>query len=250
MRSSRPIAALEMRQDLKHWPEALALAQRLAPDRVSVLSKEHAAMLEMVGEYEEARSHYQQVRSRLCLLAGMVEPELMPSSYEMCSLLLTSLVSVALAQDECNTGICCSLLQALDALKASGSDTQLQQACMAGMARILLHLGDLRGGKTLAQQLNNGSLWKECAGILEQMHQHQDAAEMYEAAGMSEKAAAIFIAARNWAAAAPLMARVTSAKLQLQYAKAKESDGSYAEAVAAYEAAGAFAKHMLVLMQF
>jgi WD repeat-containing protein 19 len=121
---------------------------------------------------------------------------------------------------------------------------------MAGMARVLLHLGDLRGGKALAQQLNSGSLWKECAGILEQMHQQQDAAEMYEAAGLSEKAAAIFIAARNWAAAAPLMARVTSAKLQLQYAKAKESDGSYAEAVAAYEAAGAFVKHMLVSMRF
>jgi len=61
LRSSRPIAALEMRQDLKHWPEALALAQRLAPERVPALSKEHAAMLEMVGQHAEARAHYQQV---------------------------------------------------------------------------------------------------------------------------------------------------------------------------------------------
>jgi WD repeat-containing protein 19 len=60
LRSSQPLAALEMRQDLKHWPEALALAQRLAPDRVPTLSKEHAAMLEMVGEFAEARNHYQQ----------------------------------------------------------------------------------------------------------------------------------------------------------------------------------------------
>lgn len=111
---------------------------------------------------------------------------------------------------------------------------------MSGMARTLLHLGDLRGGKALAQQLNSSSLWKECAGILEQMHQHQDAAEMYEQAGMAEKAAGIYIAARNWAAAAPLMQQVTSAKLQLQYAKAKEGEGSYADAVAAYEAAGAW----------
>lgn len=112
------------------------------------------------------------------------------------------------------------------------------------MARILLHLGDLRSGKALAQQLNSSSLWKECAAILEQMHQNQDAAEMYQQAGMSEKAAGIYIAARNWAAAAPLMARVTSAKLQLQYAKAKESEGSYADAVAAYEAAGELAPCM------
>lgn len=130
------------------------------------------------------------------------------------------------------------MTQAMDAFEASGGDPQLQQACLAGMARILLHLGDLRSGKALAQQLNSSSLWKECAGILKQMHQSQDAAEMYEQAGMAEKAAGIYIAARNWAAAAPLMARVTSAKLQLQYAKAKESEGSYAEAVAAYEAAG------------
>lgn len=117
---------------------------------------------------------------------------------------------------------------------------------MAGMSRILLHLGDLRSGKALAQQLNSSSLWKECAAILEHMHQSQDAAEMYEQAGMPEKAAGIYIAARNWAAAAPLMARVTSAKLQLQYAKAKEGEGSYAEAVAAYEAAG---RHVALLGQ-
>jgi WD repeat-containing protein 19 len=130
-------------------------------------------------------------------------------------------------------------LQALDAVGALGGDVQLQQACMAGMARVLLHLGDLRGGKALAQQLGSSSRWKECAGILEQLHQSQDAAEMYQQAGMAEKAAGIYIAARNWAAAAPLMAQVTSAKLQLQYAKAKESEGSYTEAVAAFEIAGA-----------
>lgn len=61
LRSSRPLAALEMRQDLKQWPEALALAQRLAPERMPALSKEHAAVLEMVGEYAEARLNYQQV---------------------------------------------------------------------------------------------------------------------------------------------------------------------------------------------
>jgi WD repeat-containing protein 19 len=51
-----------MRQDLKHWPEALALAQQLAPERVPDLSREHAAMLELVGEHEQARGHYQKVR--------------------------------------------------------------------------------------------------------------------------------------------------------------------------------------------
>lgn len=62
LRSSRPLAALEMRKDLKHWPQALALAQQLAPASVAALSKEHAAMLEMVGEHAEAKAHYQRVR--------------------------------------------------------------------------------------------------------------------------------------------------------------------------------------------
>lgn len=144
--------------------------------------------------------------------------------------------------DPLNSSHSLPCVQALDALEAlQQGDPQLQQVCLAGMARILLHLGDLRGGKALAQQLGSSSLWKECARILEGMQQPQDAAEMYEQAGMSEKAAGIYITARNWAAAAPLMARVTSAKLQLQFAKAKESEGSYADAAAAYEAAGAFA---------
>ncbi len=55
-----------MRKDLKHWPQALALAQQLAPASVAALSKEHAAMLEMVGEHAEARSHYEKVS--YCLL--------------------------------------------------------------------------------------------------------------------------------------------------------------------------------------
>eukprot|EP00878_Enallax_costatus_P039997 GHUV01045957.1.p1 GENE.GHUV01045957.1~~GHUV01045957.1.p1 ORF type:complete len:108 (-),score=34.14 GHUV01045957.1:572-895(-) len=55
---------------------------------------------------------------------------------------------------------------------------------------------------------------------------------------MLEKAASIHIASKNFSAAQPLMTQVTSAKLQLQYAKAKESGGRWADAAAAYEAAG------------
>lgn len=74
LRSSQPIAALEMRQDLKHWPEALALAQRLAPDRLPNLSKEHAAMLEMVGEFAEACSHYKQASTKCRVLLTAQAP--------------------------------------------------------------------------------------------------------------------------------------------------------------------------------
>ena len=55
----------------------------------------------------------------------------------------------------------------------------------------------------------------------------QDAAELYEKAGMLEKAAGIYIQTKAFHMAQPLMGRVVSPKLQLQYAKAKES-GFYA----------------------
>jgi WD repeat-containing protein 19 len=133
-----------------------------------------------------------------------------------------------------------ALLQALESVAASGTDPQLQQSCLAGVTRTTLHLGDLRAGRQLALQANSSSLWKECGLILEQMQQLPEAAEIYERAGMVEKAASIHIASKNFAAAQPLMAQVKSAKLQLQYAKAKESEGRWADAAAAYEAAGAY----------
>ena len=54
-----------MRLDLRHWKEALSLAQKLDPSKVAIISKEQASALEFVGEYEAAREHYQQVLDSL-----------------------------------------------------------------------------------------------------------------------------------------------------------------------------------------
>ena len=51
LRSSQPLAALEMRVDLKQWQQALALAQQLDPGSIAGICKEHAAMLEMTGRW-------------------------------------------------------------------------------------------------------------------------------------------------------------------------------------------------------
>ncbi len=56
-------AALEMRQDLKQWSEALKLAEMYDPDSIPSICKEHAAQLEMMADYNNARIHYQQVCS-------------------------------------------------------------------------------------------------------------------------------------------------------------------------------------------
>lgn len=187
LRSSAPKAALEMRKDLKHWSEALKLAEQLDPESIPVICKEHAASLEMVGEYSNAKAHYQ---------------------------------------------------QAIESMAAGVEDRELEFACRCGIARTTLHMGDVRQGRSMALQLGSQQLFKECALILEGMQQLSEAAEMYERAGQYERAASIYIQTKNFNAAAPLMAKVSSSKLQLQFAKAKEAEGRYAEAAAAYEAAG------------
>ena len=63
LRSSYPQAALEMRKDLKHWEEALKLADQLDPDSIGQISREYGGMLEVRGDYPSALDYYQQVRA-------------------------------------------------------------------------------------------------------------------------------------------------------------------------------------------
>lgn len=81
------------------------------------------------------------------------------------------------------------LPQAMAGLDPKRADPHLVKACKAGLARCQLHCGDLRGGQALALQLGDVVLLKECAAILEGLKQLSEAAELYVAAGMHEKAA-------------------------------------------------------------
>ena len=58
------------------------------------------------------------------------------------------------------------------------------------------------------------------------------AAQLYEAAGSYDQAASLYILDTNFEAAAPLMAKISTPKLHLQFAKAKESRGAYQDGVA------------------
>ena len=116
------------------------------------------------------------------------------------------------------------------------ADVQIQ--CKSGMARCLLHLGDIRRGRQMI--LDEGSLFlcKEGAQILEGMGQLSEAAELYERGGDVEKAAGIYIRTKNFAAAAPLMETVSVPRLHAQFARAQEAAGAYEAAALAYERAG------------
>ena len=126
-------------------------------------------------------------------------------------------------------------------LRSGAANEKHNRACLEGTARTAVRLGDLTRGVPLVKELaaqGSTSVCVECAQVLEGMRQYDEAAELYEHAGNFEKAASLYIMGLNFDAAAPLMAKISSPKLQLQFAKAKESRHAYADAFNAYRAAG------------
>jgi WD repeat-containing protein 19 len=109
-----------------------------------------------------------------------------------------------------------------------------------GIARCTIHLGDIRRGKQMALDSGSQQLCRECAQILESINQPSDAAQLYEKGGQFEKAASIYISTKNFNLAKPIMDKVSTPKLHLQYARAKEAEGKLQEAADAYEMARDF----------
>ncbi|XP_069781014.1 WD repeat-containing protein 19 isoform X4 [Narcine bancroftii] len=109
------------------------------------------------------------------------------------------------------------------------------ETCSAGIARMSIRMGDIRHGVNQAIRHTSRVLKKECGVILENMKQFSEAAQLYEKGQYYEKAASVYIRCKNWAKVGELLPHVTSPKIHLQYAKAKEADGRYKEAAIAYE---------------
>ncbi|KAF0037436.1 hypothetical protein F2P81_010310 [Scophthalmus maximus] len=111
------------------------------------------------------------------------------------------------------------------------------EACQAGVARMSIRMGDIRRGAAQAIQHPSRVLKKECGAILESMKQFSEAAQLYEKGQYYDKAASVYIRCKNWSKVGELLPHVSSLKIHLQYAKAKEADGKYKEAAQAYESA-------------
>lgn len=60
LKSSNPMAILELRRDLMNWEQALTLAQTLAPEEVTLIAKDYAQQLEFDGKFTEALAMYEQ----------------------------------------------------------------------------------------------------------------------------------------------------------------------------------------------
>ncbi|CAG2108726.1 unnamed protein product [Medioppia subpectinata] len=188
--SSQPLEALEMRQNLLQWSEALTLAKRLAPNQIPIISREYGVQLEFTGDYASALENYEK---------GLIVDQNSES-------------------------------------KPLNVDIESHnELCKAGIARNAIRCGNTRRGIEFASQLvHNNTLLEECATILDSMKLYSDAAMLYEKSGNSEKAANLYMKVKNFNKVSDLLGKVDNKELQSQFAKAKEMEGKYREAVKAY----------------
>ncbi|XP_022361796.1 WD repeat-containing protein 19 isoform X2 [Enhydra lutris kenyoni] len=117
----------------------------------------------------------------------------------------------------------------------TGDQKEHDEVCLAGVAQMSIRMGDIRRGVNQALKHPSRVLKRDCGAILENMKQFSEAAQLYEKGLYYDKAASVYIRCKNWAKVGELLPRVSSPKIHLQYAKAKEADGRYKEAVVAYE---------------
>ncbi|XP_054993579.1 WD repeat-containing protein 19 isoform X2 [Sorex araneus] len=117
----------------------------------------------------------------------------------------------------------------------TGDNKEHDEVCLAGVAQMSIRMGDIRRGVSQALKHPSRVLKRDCGAILESMKQFSEAAQLYEKGLYYDKAASVYIRCKNWVKVGELLPHVSSPKIHLQYAKAKEADGRYKEAVVAYE---------------
>ncbi|XP_060221254.1 WD repeat-containing protein 19 isoform X2 [Meriones unguiculatus] len=117
----------------------------------------------------------------------------------------------------------------------TGDNKEHDEVCLAGVAQMSIRMGDIRRGANQALRHPSRVLKRDCGAILENMKQFSEAAQLYEKGQYYDRAASVYIRCKNWAKVGELLPHVSSPKIHLQYAKAKEADGRYKEAVVAYE---------------
>ncbi|KAM3967928.1 intraflagellar transport protein Oseg6 [Aphomia sociella] len=107
--------------------------------------------------------------------------------------------------------------------------------CEAGIARTSIRCGDVARGVTAAMKhAHVATLLKDCALLLEEEKQHSHAAALYDHAGNTEKAASLYIKLKSWLKVEALLPKINSPSIHIQYAKAKEAEGRYTDALRSY----------------
>lgn len=92
----------------------------------------------------------------------------------------------------------------------------------------------MRGVTTAMKYASDTALLKECAQLLEEEKHYSHAAALYDHAGNTERAASLYIKLKSWLKVEALIPKITSPSIHLQYARAKESEGRYGDALKSY----------------
>ncbi|EDW74804.1 uncharacterized protein Dwil_GK15704 [Drosophila willistoni] len=193
-------AALELCRDLLQWDQALLLAYKHEPQEVPYIAREYAQQLEFTGNYADALYNYEK---------GYKED--------------------LINNDE---GLKPTLLQ-----KSPGYEEHVR-LCKMGIARTSIRTGDFRRGIQYAVELQDKQLLYDCAELLATVGHITEAAGLYERGGYFDEACGHYIALKMWNKANTVLSKVKSSKLHAAYAKAKESDGHFEEAIRSYKIAG------------
>ncbi|CAF1061503.1 unnamed protein product [Adineta ricciae] len=117
-------------------------------------------------------------------------------------------------------------------------DIQHDQRCLTGLARCYIKVGEIKKGVMIALRLPGKEIKEECGKLLEALKQWPEAAELFEKAQCWDSAAIAYIKIKNWVKVGDILPNVNTPKIHSMYAKARESEGRYKEACAAYMKAG------------
>lgn len=109
--------------------------------------------------------------------------------------------------------------------------------CKAGTARTSIKSGDYRKGMQLALEINDLTLLKDCGEALLSTGHIFEGAQVMEKAQNWDRACQLYIQLKQWNRVDDILPNVTSMKLHAVYAKAKESEGRYKEAINSYRIA-------------
>ncbi|KAJ3113681.1 WD repeat-containing protein 19 [Physocladia obscura] len=110
-----------------------------------------------------------------------------------------------------------------------------QVSCSSGITRMTFRMGDTSRGMKMLNGIDDFRLLNDCAAILEGIKMYMESGMLYERAKEWERAAEVYTKGKFWNKVGSLLEFVTSPKIFLQFAKAKEASGQYEEAASAYE---------------
>lgn len=115
---------------------------------------------------------------------------------------------------------------------------EFSRKCNGGAAKMLLWLGRHLEAKTLLEDQDNPAILQQCTQILEQKRLFNEAANIYEKAGMVKKAGLLYIQVNNISKASPLVADLQDHDIDIEFAKALERSKKYDAAIEIYEKTG------------